>query len=131
MCGSPLTTTTLFEYRFDSEVPILQPKIAVCNGCCCGRVDKGNKEIPVQKLKQAWKEKNLGNDVKLSISTCLGPCSRNNVSLITIDSNRIWLGSLEEEHYDSIIDWAQQISVNSEHTEIPENLKSQRFIPLS
>lgn len=104
------------------------PKVTVCNGCCCGRVEKGNKEVPVAKLKDAWKVNNLSNDVKLNISTCLGPCSQNNVSLITIDGQRIWLGSLEGEHYDSIIEWAQNIAVNSE---LPENLKSQRFIPLS
>ena len=46
----------------------------------------------------------------------------------SIDDQRIWLGSLEGEHYDSIIEWAQNIA---ENTELPESLKSQRFIPLS
>ncbi len=106
----------------------LLPKINVCNGCCCGRVEKGNKEVPVSKLKNAWKENNLSNVVKLNISTCLGPCSRKNVSLITIENERFWLGSLEQEHYDSIIEWALNITGNFE---LPENLISQRFIPLS
>ena len=128
MSGFQSISTTLCEAQIELDGANLRPKIAVCNGCCCGRIEKGNKEVPVQKLKQAWDEGNLGENVKLTISTCLGPCSRNNVSLITVDDQRIWLGSLEGEHYDSIIEWAQNIAENSE---LPESLKSQRFIPLS
>jgi len=128
MSGFQSISTTLCEAQTELEGANLLPKISVCNGCCCGRVEKGNKEVPVQKLKQAWKENDLDQNVKLNISTCLGPCSQNNVSLITIDGQRIWLGSLEGEHYDSIIEWAQNIA---ENTELPESLKSQRFIPLS
>ena len=128
MSGFQSISTTLCEAQTELEGANLLPKIAVCNGCCCGRIEKGNKEVPVQKLKQAWKENDLDQNVKLNISTCLGPCSQNNVSLITIDGQRIWLGSLESEHYDSIIEWAQNIEENSK---LPESLKSQRFIPLS
>ena len=128
MSGFQSISTTLCEAQTELEGVNLLPKIAVCNGCCCGRIEKGNKEVPVQKLKQAWKENDLDQNVKLNISTCLGPCSQNNVSLITIDGQRIWLGSLEGEHYDSIIEWAQNIEENSE---LPESLKSQRFNPLS
>ena len=128
MSGFQSTATSLYEDQFNPEVVRMTTKIAVRNGCCCGRIEKGNKEVPVDKLKQAWKENVLDQNVKLNISTCLGPCSQNNVSLITIDGQRIWLGSLEGEHYDSIIEWAQNIAENSE---LPESLKSQRFIPLS
>lgn len=128
MSGFQSISTTSCEVQSELEGANLLPKIAVCNGCCCGRIEKGNKEVPVQKLKQAWKENDLDQNVKLNISTCLGPCSQKNVSLITIDGQRIWLGSLEGEHYDSIIEWAQNIEENSE---LPESLKSQRFIPLS
>ena len=127
MSGFQSISTTSCEVQSELEGANLLPKIAVCNGCCCGRIEKGNKEVPVQKLKQAWKENDLDQNVKLNISTCLGPCSQKNVSLITIDGQRIWLGSLEGEHYDSIIEWAQNIEENSE---LPESLKSQRFIPL-
>lgn len=128
MSGFQSISTTSCEVQSELEGANLLPKIAVCNGCCCGRIEKGNKEVPVQKLKQAWKENDLDQNVKLNISTCLGPCSQKNVSLITIDGQRIWLGSLEGEHYDSIIEWAQNIEENSE---LPDSMKSQRFIPLS
>ena len=28
--------------------------VVVCNGCCCGRVEKGHSEVPVDLLKDSW-----------------------------------------------------------------------------
>ena len=33
--------------------------VTVCNGCCCGRVDRGNKPVPLDELKQSWKDNDL------------------------------------------------------------------------
>ena len=33
------------------------PTMFVCDGCCCGRTEKGHNEVPVSRLKTAWKKK--------------------------------------------------------------------------
>ena len=56
----------------------------------------------------------------------------NNVSLITFNGNRIWLGKLNgEEHYGALVAWAQKIASGSLETEIPEILIEHQFIPTS
>ena len=107
-------------------------RFTVCDGCCCGRTEKGNNEVPVDFLRSEWKKHELKNDVKLTISGCLGPCKMNNVSLITFNGNRIWLGKLNgEEHYGALVAWAQKIASGSLETEIPEILIEHQFIPTS
>ena len=97
--------------------------ISVCNGCCCGKVEKGHSEVPLNALKAAWKEYGLEKSVILTISDCLGPCSMHNVALLKINSNQTWLGKLnEDEQYDSIVDWARDIAKYGDKTELPKNL---------
>jgi hypothetical protein len=44
-----------------SQSDVITPKrlmlaqISICDGCCCGKMDKGHPEVPVQWLKQEWK----------------------------------------------------------------------------
>ena len=102
----------------------------VCDGCCCGRVEKGHNEVPFDKLKQIWKDKSLDNHVKLVISNCLGHCSMHNVTLIKIDNSRKWIGKLsKQEHYDALVEWACDISKENEKTEIPNSLVPHLFLP--
>ena len=35
-------------------------RVIVCKGCCCGNVDRGHDEVPVEMLEKAWAERNLG-----------------------------------------------------------------------
>ena len=44
----------------------------VCDGCCCGRLEKGNDVVPIDMLKSAWEEHGLKEHVKLSISGYIG-----------------------------------------------------------
>ena len=37
----------------------LVPSIYVCDGCCCGRVEKGHSEVPIDFLKSEWEKKRL------------------------------------------------------------------------
>jgi len=30
-------------------------QVVVCKGCCCGRVDRGHNEVPIDALKSLWK----------------------------------------------------------------------------
>lgn len=105
-------------------------RVTVCKGCCCGNVEKGNSEVPVDFLKNSWEENDIGNKVKLTISGCLGPCSMNNVCLLTTEEGRIWLGELNgETHYGALVEWACSVAENGAHVELPEILASHRFKP--
>ena len=60
----------------------MSASVIVCNGCCCGKIEKGHNEVPVDALKSAWEKSGLEENVKLTISGCLGPCNMHNVSLL-------------------------------------------------
>ena len=106
------------------------PKVTICNCCCCVRIEIGNKPVPLDELKQAWVEQDLQGIVKLSSTYCLGPCSMNNVALLTFEGKRIWLGKLDDKiHYDAIVEWGIKISQNPDDSDLPDILKSLRFVP--
>ena len=109
----------------------MSASVVVCNGCCCGRVEKGHNEVPINMLKNAWKEHNLDNSVKLTISGCLGPCSMHNVSLLKTEKGLTWLGELSGvEHYGALVEWARNVAQHGIETETPEILAPQRFVRL-
>ena len=110
----------------------MPPRLMVCDGCCCGRLEKGNDVVPIDMLKTAWEEHGLKEHVKLSISGCLGPCSMKNVSLMMDGNDRIWLGELGTgEHYDALVTWAQSIAEQGQMAPLPEELKNHQFKPKS
>ncbi|GMA63429.1 (2Fe-2S) ferredoxin domain-containing protein [Alicyclobacillus fastidiosus] len=107
-------------------------QIVVCSGCCCGRTDKGKPEIPVDWLKQTWKERRLQKHVQLTISGCLGPCDIVNVvSMITGEGQR-WFGGIEgAEPFRWLVEWAQETADLGESAELPAELlqyEFQRFV---
>ena len=109
----------------------MSASVVVCNGCCCGRVEKGHNEVPINMLKNAWKEHNLDNSVKLTVSGCLGPCSMHNVSLLKTEKGLTWLGELSGvEHYGALVEWARNVAQHGIETQIPEILVPQRFVRL-
>ena len=113
-----------------TEGGIMSTRITVCNACCCGNVAKGNKEVPVQELRQAWKDNDLGQNAKLTISSCLGPCSHKNVVLITNQAERTWLGGIDsDEQYQEIIDWAVILEKQNPEAKLPGSLSSLKFNP--
>ena len=105
--------------------------VVVCDGCCCGRVEKGHNEVPINTLKAAWEEHGLADYVKLTISDCLGPCSMHNVSLLKTEKGLTWLGKLSENvHYEALVGWARDVSKYGTDTELPEVLAPHRFVRL-
>jgi hypothetical protein len=58
-------------------------QLLFCQGCCCGRTDRGHPEVPAGRLKAVWKAEKLNRSVQLTISGCLGPCDVANVALAT------------------------------------------------
>tara|TARA_Y100000996_G_C22387569_1_gene587773 strand:+ start:475 stop:825 length:351 start_codon:yes stop_codon:yes gene_type:complete len=102
--------------------------IDVCNGCCCGNIEKGHSEVPINAIKAAWKEYGLEKDVKLTITDCLGPCSMHNVTLLKTDEGQTWLGKLsEDEHYNSIVEWGRNVAKYGDKIKLPKNLAPHCF----
>ena len=82
-------------------------QVVFCEGCCCGRTDKGFKPVPRDRIKQRWKEEKLNKSVQLTISGCLGPCDLANVLCVISPRGMQWFGGLQEQwQYDLLVDWA-------------------------
>ena len=93
--------------------------VIVCSGCCCGNLQKGNDEVPIDFLQDLWQKNQLEDNVKLTISGCLGPCSKRNVAVLKTDEGLIWLGGLSSQlHYEALAEWASEYSKNDSNTEI-------------
>ena len=108
----------------------MSSRVVVCSGCCCGRVDRGHSEVPVDALNGAWEKHDLENSIGLTISGCLGPCKMHNVSLILVGGEKIWLGGLSEEaHFEALVEWAMDVSQNGASAKLPEILNKQIFEP--
>ena len=108
----------------------MSSRVVVCSGCCCGRVDRGHSEVPVDALNSAWEKHDLENSIGLMISGCLGPCKMHNVSLILVGGEKIWLGGLSEEaHFEALVEWAMDVSQNGASVKLPEILNKQIFEP--
>ncbi len=98
-------------------------QVLVCNGCCCGRVEKGKPEVPVDWLKAEWKGRGLLKRVQLTISACLGPCDVPNVVSILHQGGSVWLGSINQrEQYAALIDWAVRSRDLGTPATLPEEL---------
>jgi len=107
---------------------LVNAQLIVCRGCCCGRVDRGHPEVPVDALKAAWKEHGLRQRVHLTVSGCLGPCKRSNVALLITGGEQIWLGELREAaHYEALVGWARAVFEHGENAELPTILQARRF----
>jgi hypothetical protein len=103
-------------------------QLVFCQGCCCGRVDRGKPELPVELLKDTWKAEKLNAAVQLTISGCLGPCDRTNVTLVMTPAGNRWLGDLEgEATYAALIGWARACKAAGALQPLPESLASQEF----
>ena len=101
-----------------SQSEVITPKwqmlaqISICDGCCCGKKEKGHPEVPVQWLKQEWKVRGLLKRVHLSVSGCLGPCDMPNVVMITNSEGTQWLARLySRRHFAMLADWAWSLPV--------------------
>lgn len=122
MISGTLAMTTLTTKR----QPLAQ--MVFCQGCCCGRIDRGRPELPVERLKEIWKTEKLNRTVQLTISGCLGPCDLTNVTLVLTRDGTTWLGGLAgDADYDAIIDWARACQDAGEALPLPERFDANRF----
>jgi hypothetical protein len=101
-------------------------QVLVCIGCCCGRVDRGKPEVPVDWLKAEWKAARLNPYIQLTISGCLGPCDLPNVVAILTATGQQWIGPLNQrEHYEALLEWGRACSA-ARHVEPPPAVLRER-----
>lgn len=102
--------------------------VAVCLGCCCGRVDRGKPEVPVDWLKAEWKCRKLAGRVHLTISGCLGPCDLVNVVSVADASGTVWLGGLVTRgDYEALLEWATTCARANARLPLPRRFDAHRF----
>lgn len=103
-------------------------QLILCLGCCCGRVDRGHPEVPVDRLKAAWKAAGLNRAVQLTISGCVGPCDLTNVAVVVTSSGTSWYGRLGgDADYDALLSWAVQCREAGRVLPLPELLRDRHF----
>lgn len=102
-------------------------QIICCDGGCCGRPDRaGTAVVPLQRLRAAWKARDIRPGISLAVSSCLGPCDVANVVCIVHDRGSFWLGRLADADYDVLADWAA--SCRDGLRRLPSRLESLRFV---
>ncbi|MGF1578581.1 MAG: (2Fe-2S) ferredoxin domain-containing protein [Gemmataceae bacterium] len=103
-------------------------QVLFCLGCCCGRTGRGKPPVPVERLKQIWKEEKLNRTVQLTISGCLGPCDVANVAVVSSRLGMEWFGGFgTDADYDLLIEWARKCHQEARLLPTPERLGPFRF----
>lgn len=104
--------------------------VVMCRGCCCGEVNKGKPEVPVEWLKQEWRSRGLLKNVQLTISGCLGPCDLSNVVSISNSAGTMWLGNVRHSwQYEALLDWASRSKAADALLPLPSEFEQLRFDP--
>ena len=102
-------------------------QVLVCMGCCCGKVERGKPEVPLEWIKSEWKKQGLLRHVQLTITGCLGPCDIPNVVEIVHREGTVWLGGItRQDEYQSLLDWALRSKEAGSLQELPEDLRIRR-----
>ena len=103
-------------------------QLLLCKGCCCGKTERGLPEVPVDRIKAAWKADKLNKTIQLTISGCLGPCDLPNVAVVVSREGTTWLGNLAgDAHYEALIAWARASTAAGDVLPMPDELDSYRF----
>lgn len=103
-------------------------QVVVCQGCCCGRTDKGHPPVPVDWLKNEWRTRELPKKMHLSISGCLGPCDATNVVLLMFGNQAVWLGGLKtQDSYRDLVQWAADCARREVLQPLPPSLARHRL----
>ncbi len=103
-------------------------QLVFCQGCCCGRTDRGRPELPVEQLKSTWRDEKLNRTIQLTISGCLGPCDLANVALVMSPEGNQWIGAMAgSDMYESLIVWARQCHSEQKLLPLPAELEQRIF----
>jgi hypothetical protein len=121
--------------RDDRDCPLKTKRlvigqITICRGCCCGNVEHGLPEVPVEWLKSEWRKRGLLKRVQLTISGCVGPCDVPNVVVITSSAGEAWLGNIVKfDQYRSLLEWAVRCRDAGEMLSLPREFLECRLSP--
>src|SRR6478609_10832805 len=111
------------------EIRIQDGHLFVCQGCCCGRTDKGFPPLPLDEFKRQWKQRGIRRRFHLTISGCLGPCPLANVVLLEFHGRSLWFHSINQpEDVNVIYDYVERMLVAGMIMDVPEVLKSRLFV---
>jgi cobaltochelatase CobN len=103
-------------------------QILICDGCCCGRVERDYPAVPRDWLKAQWKARKLNRHVQLTISGCLGPCDVANVVAILTRDGCTWLGELNcQDQYAELLAWASAAAETGVLPPLPAALERHLF----
>ena len=106
-------------------------QMTICRGCCCGNVERGLPEVPVEWLKSEWRKRGLLKRVQLTISGCVGPCDVN-VVVITSATGTEWLGNIARfDQYRSLLDWAVRCRDAGGMLALPRDFQECRISPFA
>ncbi len=104
--------------------------VSLCRGCCCGAVQKGHPDVPVDWMKEQWRLHGIKKSIQLTISGCLGPCDVSNVVSITSGEQTVFLGRLREfSDYAALFQWALASAEAARPLPLPGELNERRFDP--
>ena len=110
------------------EIRIQDGHLFVCQGCCCGRTDKGFPALPLDEFKRQWKERGIRRRFHLTISGCLGPCPLANVVLILFRGRSVWLHSINNsEDVGRIYGYVERMLLEESYLDPPAGLAERQF----
>lgn len=111
-----------------NDIRIQDGHLFVCQGCCCGRTDKGFPPLPLEEFKRQWKDRGIRRRFHLTISGCLGPCPLANVVLIQFRGRSVWLHSINHaEDVDLIYSYIERMLTSELYLDPPAALSSRHF----
>jgi nitrile hydratase accessory protein len=124
---SPLHTVT----REDGAAKLIRVQdghLFICNGCCCGRTEKGFPALPLEAFKSQWKKRGIRRRFHLTVSGCLGPCPLANVVLLQFRGQSMWFHSINhDEDVGLIYDYVEQMLLAETVLDPPGGLATRQF----
>lgn len=125
--NSPMVKVTR-EDGVTKQTRVQDGHLLVCNGCCCGRTEKGFPALPLEEFKGQWKKRGLRRRFHLTVSGCLGPCPLANVVLLTMHGRSMWFHSINHaSDVDLIYNYVEEVLTGEPDVPLPEALAARQF----
>jgi len=110
------------------DIRIQDGHLFVCQGCCCGRTEKGFPALPLDQFKSQWKERGIRRRFHLTISGCLGPCPLANVVLILFRGRSAWFHSINSsDDVKLLYDYVERMLLAESYLDPPVELAGRHF----
>jgi len=124
---SPLLAVTR-EDGVAKQIRVQDGHLFLCNGCCCGRTDKGFPALALKEFKQQWKKRGFRRRIHLTVSGCLGPCPLANVVLLQFHGRTMWFHSINHvRDVDLIYNYVEDMLLAENYLDPPEPLATRLF----